>query len=361
VVWLVYKATDLTANARAVIDQTSATVLAGDVKQLVGELGQPCNPGRSTAPPTVIHDIFAALSAREVDLWRTRIFGEIGCGKEAATAASRLLARAASEAEEVEALAEHARAVFHMGYYRYAAAEYRRCVEAFRPLGNGPALRGALHGLAESSRCAGKFIQAMGAIRAVSRMARESPDPAEREEAEVSAAVLRITLRRHLYQTVAKIPGKPGVRWIRAAAARDLKTVTAPAAASGGWLFLAQARLWADRYQVPWSEVYSGPMRITGAGESYGQLGYMTARIMALRDRLARGDSAAAAAIDLQVAFDTLYEIGSFPEAWKFARLVRKKLGAGVLTEESFHKAADAWRGCQYTPLMRLLQRLSPS
>ena len=360
VVWLTFRETDLNANSRAVIDRTGATVLVGDVQRLVTELGAFSDAALSGAPPTVIDKIFAALTPREVDLWRTRLFGEIGCGEEAAAAAQRLLASARNDVERAEARQEHARAIFAMGHYLDAAEEYRACADVLGRHGEIGAQIGALHGLAEANRCAGRFIEARRAIRQVERIASDGPEP-HVPQAAMSAAVLRLTLRRHLFQILSRIPGSPGLRRMRTAAFRDLKSVAGPAAARGGWLFLAQMRLWADRYGVPWEQVYTGPMQIVEAGASYGQLGYITARTMALRDRVACGQATPADFENVEEQFQTLHAIGSRAEAWKFARVVQRMLGPEALSDNARAKAAEARRGCQYTPLMRLLQRITPT
>lgn len=360
VVWLTFRETDLNANSRAVIERTGATVLVGDVQRLVTELGAFSNASLSGAPPTVIDKIFAALTPREVDLWRTRLFGEIGCGQDAAAAAQRLLASARDDVERAEARQEHARAIFAMGHYLDAAEEYRACAEVLGRHGETGARIGALHGLAEANRCAGRFIQARRAIRQVERIAADGPEP-HGSQAAINAAVLRLTLRRHLFQILSRIPGSPGVRRMRAVALRDLKSVAGPAAARGGWLFLAQMRLWADRYGVPWDQVYIGPMQIVDAGASYGQLGYITAQTMALRDSVARDQATASDFEKVEEHFQALHTIGSRAEAWKFARTVQRMLGPGALSDDARAKAAEARRNCQYTPLMRLLQRITPT
>jgi hypothetical protein len=360
VVWLTLREPDLNANSRAVIDRTGATVLVGDVRRLVTELGAFSRAPLSGAPPTVIDKIFDALTPRAVDLWRTRLFGEIGCGQEAAASALRLLASAGSDVERAEARQEHARAIFAMGHYLDAAEEYRASADVLGRHGETGALIGALHGLAEANRCAGRFIQARRVIRQVERIASEGPEP-HRSQAAMNAAVLRLTFRRHLFQILSRIPGKPGVRRMRAVALRDLKSVAGPAAGRGGWLFLAQMRLWAGRYGVPWDQVYIGPMQIVEAGASYGQLGYITARTMALRDRVARGEATPSDLEKVEEHFQKLYAVGSRAEAWKFARVVQRMLGPGALSDDAKAKAAEARRNCQYTPLMRLLQRITPT
>jgi hypothetical protein len=360
VVWLTFREPDLNANSRAVIARTGATVMVGDVQKLVTELGASSNAPISGAPPTVIDNIFAALTPRDVDLWRTRLFGEIGCGEEAAAAAQRLLASATNDVEQAEARQEHARAIFAMGHYLDAAEEYRACADVLGRHGETGARIGALHGLAEASRCAGRFIQARRAIREVERIASDGPEP-HGSQAAMSAAVLRLTLRWHLFQILSRIPGEPGVRRVRAAALRDLQSVAGPAAARGGWMFLAQMRLWADRYGIPWDQVYTGPMQIVEAGASYGQLGYITARTMALRDRVARGQATPSDFEKVEEHFQTLHAIGSRAEAWKFARVVQRMLGRGALSDDARAKAAEARRNCQYTPLMRLLHCITPS
>jgi tetratricopeptide (TPR) repeat protein len=354
IVWLTYDS--LTDNAAAVVDSTNAVVLKGDVKTLAQEFGLPCSADRSTAPASVVDRIFASLDARQIDLWRARIYGEIGCGADAAAAAQRLQDIASSEAEYSEALAEHARAIFHVGQYLDAAAEYTRAADFFRRSGDSRALRGALHGLAESSRCAGQFRKARAAVRAVEALARTAPSPRERAEAEVNAAVLRVTLRRHLYQIANVLPGVPFAKAIRMSALRDLRLVAARAAVDGEWLFLAQVRLWAQRYDVEWEDVYTGRMRILDAGKSYGQLGYVTAKIMAFRDQLAKGEIPPDASTTAQRYFRTLLGIRDYPEVWKLVRIVRRKIGAGAVTSKMSKAARLAKRRCQYTPLMRIMQ-----
>lgn len=354
IVWLTYD--PLTDNATAVVDSTHAVVLQGDVRTLAQKFGVPCSAVRSATPAHVVDRIFDSLDARQVDLWRARIFGEIGCGADAAAAAQRLQDSASSEAEHIEALAEHARAIFHVGRYLDAAAEYTRTADFFRLRGNSPSLRGALHGLAESSRCAGRFIKARTAVRAVEAIARTAASPRERTDAELNAAVLRVTLRRHLYQIANVLPGAPFAKAIRMSALRDLRLVAARAAVAGEWLFLAQVRLWAGRYEIDWEDVYTGRMRILDAGKSYGQLGYVTAKIMAFRDRLEKGEIPPDAKRFAENYFRTLLRIRNYPEAWKLVRVVRRTLGAGAVTPRMVKGARIAKRRCQYTPLMRLMQ-----
>ena len=101
--------------------------------------------------------------------------------------------------ERAEARQEHAHAIFAMGHYLDAAEEDRACADVLGRHGETGALIGALHGLAEANRCAGRFIQAKRAIRQVERIASDGPE-LHGSQAAMNAAVLRLTLRRHLFQ-----------------------------------------------------------------------------------------------------------------------------------------------------------------
>jgi len=81
----------------------------------------------------------------------------------------------------------------------------------------------------------------------------------------------------------------------------------------------------------------------------------VTAASMALRDRIARGDVPPDAASQARRAFDALYAVGSYPEAWKLARLVRRMLGPHALDAAAYERAKAARRRCQYSPLMQVL------
>jgi hypothetical protein len=362
-VWLHFgKLEDLTPNARRVVRESGGVILCGSAEKLAGGLLGEEKPVEARWSPGAARELVAALFARfddeERDAWRARLFGEIGCGRDAAEAADRLLARADARddgAARARALSHRARGRFHQGRYLDAADDYAHAARLLRDAGDAHELRGALNGVAECNRCAGRFGRTMLALRTLGRFARNDAGD-EHEPARADRRMLGLLFRRHAYQLASVIPRRRGLRRLRKRlrsalrelARRDLGQVAEHAAASGNWLQLQQAMLWTRRYGLHWSAVHRGPMSPLASRDGYWQLGYVVARSMAIRD-----ERRAPEASEVKELLEVLAEIGAWPEAWKLLRFAEKRLGRSEVPEATRVRIEDGWRTCQYTFAMR--------
>ncbi len=120
------------------------------------------------------------------------------------------------------------------------------------------------------------------------------------------------------------------------------------AAHTGNWLQLQQMRLLTRRFRLRWEDVYGGSMNPLPSQDGYGQLGYLVARSMSIRDeRRFPGPEA------LNDLLGVLVRIGASPEAWKLLRAADRYGAATAVTPVVRLQIAEGWGRCQYLAWMR--------
>jgi hypothetical protein len=352
----------MTANAWRVVRESGGVVLQGDVQSLAGALLGEEKVEADWAPAVAdefVRDLFSGFSEEEVDAWRTRLFGEIGCARDAIAAAERLLSAAEARDDVAaigRALSHRGRGRFHHGLYLDAAVDYSRAARIFRRLGDTHELRGALNGVVECNRCAGRYDRTFFALRELALLGRAAADDREQQSARADRRMLGSLLRRHGYQLATLIPKRRGLRRLRKRlrvalrerASRDIAQVAEFAANAGNWLQLQQTRLWAKRYGLHWNKVFRGTMDPLPPREGYRQLGYVVARSMAVRDEGRPPDPA-----EVNELLNALVGVEAWPEAWKLARFAEEHLGLDAVSPTLRGAIESGWHRCQITAPMR--------
>jgi hypothetical protein len=351
VIWLLYRAEDMTANARRTVDECNGVFLQGDVRRLVEMLENSaigaCAPRLSGARPRVVRQMFSQLTSREIDQWRATLYGEIGCALDTAATGERLLASAAHDQEKGVALTLHARGLFHAGRYREAAMEYDRASALLQFAGTASELRGAIHGFVESSRLGGEIFSAVAGIKKMRKWGALLSDFEERSNTEADVALLCAILLELPYRAAIKLRLRLISGLLRTRAKRHLAIAATNAAKRGEWLHLQQVQMWTERYGLEWQMVYSGRIRPLPSEDGYGQLGYVVAQAMAYRR--AHGTGGLIDGETLQRGAELLsllIAIGARAEAWKIARLLCRR--TGTITK-------DLRGECQYRVWVRIL------
>lgn len=383
----------MTPNAWRVVRQSGGVVLQGDAQALLGALGGDKIEAdwAPAAAADFVAELFSGFSEEELDAWRTRLFGEIGCARDAIATAERLVGAAESRRDITalgRALNHRGRGRFHQGRYIDAATDYTRAAQIFRRSGDALELREALNGIVECNRCAGRYERTLLALRELGKLGRAAKADRERQSAHVDRRMLGSLLRRHGYQLATLIPRRRGLRRLRKRlrvvlrerASRDIAEVAEFAAQAGNWLQLQQTKMWAKRYGLHWNKVFRGTMDPLPPREGYRQLGYIVAQSMALRDEGIVTDEAEARVRMKEVdgLLEALVAVEAWPEAWKLARFAEQYLSpalsppavpldpaastppafpasgaAWALSVENRTKIDNGWRTCQYTPWMR--------
>jgi len=362
-VWLHYgDPAEMTSNARRVVRESGGVILLGDVRALAGGLLGEAAVDVEWAPATAgefVADLFSGFDEEDLDAWRTRLFGEIGCARDAIASAERLLTAAEARGDAPalgRALVHRGRGLFHQGRYFDAAGNYARAAKILRKLGDVQELRGALNGIVESNRCAGRYVRTIPALRELGRLGNEKRGGREQQHARMDRRMLGLLLRRHAYQLVSLVPRRSGLRrlrkWarvtLRECARRDIAEVAAFAAEVGNWLQLQQTMLWANRYGLHWDALFHGTMNPLPSREGYRQLGYLVARSMAVRDQRRPPEPG-----ELQELLNAMVEVEAWPEAWKLARFGVRQLGPGAVPPALLTTIDAGWKKCQYSPSMR--------
>lgn len=185
-VWLHYGDLKwITPNAWRVVREAGGVVLLGSAQALAGALLGEGEVGAQWAPGAVddfAAELFVGFSEEELDAWRARLFGEIGCGRDAEAVADRMLKAAelyGDDGARARAFARRGQGLFHQGRYIEAAGDYARAARLARRVRNLHDLREALNGVVECNRCAGRMgrtMLALGALAAFVRQARGTPE-----------------------------------------------------------------------------------------------------------------------------------------------------------------------------------------
>ena len=347
----------MTANARRVLKETEGTVLWGDLLRVLESLGAGSVKATwSTVPAAFIDDLVDGLSPEDVEFWRMRLYNGIGCARDAWSTADRMAGTTRDSARWLDARIERARALFHLGKYRQAVAEYRAVVRDLEALGDRARLPAGLHGLAESSRVGGWYRQAHTAINKLDGLRQSAATPGEHAALEAEGAFLRILLLQNYHMLARRLGLATLEKRLRASALKLLRTAVPHAVETGDWLALQQGELWATRLGIRFDDLYDGPRLPLSAQEGYRQLGYHLAAMMALRGQLKRREIAPADVREPEKLIETAWEAGDYPEVWEFAAEYQK--AGGTLSPELQALAVQARAQCEEGILRRIATRL---
>jgi hypothetical protein len=348
---------DLTPNARRVLTQTNGTALVGNMLNVLAELenadptcdSQAIEAVRSTGSPDLKRNLSNGLTDWDVDLWRARTLVAIGAASEGIKLAESMRLRAGIEPyRRFEALLNLGRSQFHAGSYHHAIKTYGEAGRTATAIRDAETKRRSVlqakSDMIEALRCHGNWLQAQKEIAEM----RAAVDVSEYW----AVAFRTVLLLRYYYQVAKALRIVPWVVRRLRQRCKDLLISVVRHAKDDHWLELQQAELWANRLDIPFSELYDGPMNPLPSKHGYKQLGYVIAQSMALRDDLVHRDGN----IDdnIPAMIEALKKAGAMPELWKLLWVARRVKGSQVTNASTMREALTAWWSCEYTPLMRL-------
>ena len=340
----------ITPNARHVLTATGGTALVGDMRSILGKLrgSEHIDAIRSERVPGLRDRLSNGLSEWDIELWRVRTLVAIGAASEGIGVATRMLELARGTADrQFNRLINLGRCQFNAGLYRQAAVTYRRAAAVGEREGRREWVIGAKSDLIEALRCRGAWRKALRELREVK--AGLTPDD---EWLHAAMALREVLLLRSWYQLVKGLKVIPMVAGRLRGRCRDLLKVLIRHAKEGHWLELQQAELLSRRLDIPFSELYNGPLNPLPSKDGYRHLGYIIAESMALRDHL--GLSGAEYSFDrLRRMVEALIAAEAKPELWKLVFQIIRKLGWKATTTDQRKAAVRAWWSTEYSPPMR--------
>lgn len=137
--------------------------------------------------------------------------------------------------------------------------------------------------------------------------------------------------------------------------ARDLlRNVLNLAEMEGQWHDIQQCRMWARRLQIPFAEVYSGPLKPLDNLLGWHHLGHVVPEMMSLRGSLGEMNYEEASEKTVRDHISIAEEIGCDPEVWKLTLSLWRHYGWKIWDPQL--KWLLAFARCQYTPSMRVFK-----
>jgi hypothetical protein len=358
VVWNAWPdARTLTPNARRVLTLTGGVALVSDMRAVLGYLngGAPVQADRPAESPDLREKIARGLTDWDIALWRIRTLVAIGAATEGVRYTGLMRGMAGADADrQFHRLLNLGRCQFHAGSYRQAVATYREAALFSERQQQRDWLIEAKGDLIEALRCHGAWFKARKQLSEVEAML----DPQD-DWRHAAMALRRVLLLRQWYQLAKIIKIVPWkVRALRREC-KDLLKIVVQHSKDSHWLELQQAELWANRLDIPFAELYEGPLNPLPSKHGYQHLGYMIAESMALRDELRRRIEEPQDDV-VQGMIEALNTAGALPELWKLVLLLIRTRGWNATTVTQRRAAFRAWRRSEYTPLMRVLATLFP-
>jgi hypothetical protein len=343
--------TALSANAQRVTESMRGIALAGDMRTLWTGLGANCDSAtREHVASTVVDWLLDAMTEWERLLWRPELLVGIGCGAAAESCVRDILASPTMAGRHSGRLsATLGQALFHRGLYARAAREFRTASDwhsAHGELGNAVREKGRE---ADALRCYGAWRRAGQVLSDAEALATRVGD----EHGGGMVARQRALLTRHRFD-IAKMTGRRRkAQWLRKQAIPLLRTAYKLAVHEGNWHDIQMCEMWADRMGIPLTEITEGEITPLRSRDGFGQLGYIVAVWMSLRDDVTAGRADMKTWDDIQVALADALAIGSSPESWKLAAvMVRGRKGKDFW--RLIGTFTNSFMACEYTVLFRL-------
>jgi hypothetical protein len=326
------------------------------MKDVLGDLGACGRIAVDPAQPADLdEELRKDLSDWELNFWRLVLFSGIGCALEGVRLGEKvMLPHVADAACLYSTLHGIARARFHQGAYRKAAARYDEAAALAARSGDEKKCWIARLDQIEAERCAGAWWRAWRHLHDV-----ETRLPASEPWLKAMVAFRKVLILRSCYVLSRTCLLWPLAGQIRRSGKVLLKTVAESAAERGAWLDLQQCEMWAGRFGISFSEIYSGPLSPLPAKEGYEALGYFVAHTMAIRDALEAG-KCDIEPDKLRDRVETALHLGDLAEVWKLSWALLRKRGPGALARRQWFGALQAWWSCEYTLLMRFFVTLRP-
>lgn len=346
----------MTANAKRVLKATGGTVLVGDMNEMLMVLtGLDWVAAPSTVSPDFVAQLVKELDDWELDKWRVWVLNGLSCALDGIRVAENMYSNSGASVErKMDSLLAMAEALFHNGRYKQAGQKYRKAARLASGSADWDKIVKAEIGIIESDRVAGYWLRARRRIEILLKTLPPQVPSSEREKVENEIKLKRILLRRYPFKLYKMLRLSSLAERVRGQAKQELKGVISFFAREGSWFNLQHCEMLAGKFDIPFTEIYSGPMTPLASTEGYKQLGYILAEMMAYRGMLKVRD-------DLPLRSDyvkTAQELGIYPEVWKLVKAIEKRFGRDAVTIEFRRAAQEAWRLCEYTHPMRLLLRV---
>lgn len=345
VVWNFYSRNDIerSPGLRRMRDAgVRTTVLVGDMKCLLGQLGAGASASLSRRAFDIATELRKILDMDALLLWRSQVLNSMGFARLAIEAAAAV---GSSGSWAFGAARSHAQGLFHAGKYRASSNAFHKASNA---ASDDHSRRLCILDAADAARCNGR----LHAARALVEKAVKGLDAHSTSGRTIlgRADLKLVLIEREAFFMSGKrlIPGSQRELTNRL---RPLVVRCARAAIEDGrWFDFQQAALWAGRLGIAISDLESAQaFAPPPVNAGYKHLSYPVAVAMDLTDKVSRGSIT----YDVLEPFLELMQLfGCHPQIWKVARVLLAR-GHGRLLSRRGRIMLRSFLACEYTPCMR--------
>jgi len=340
-------------NAWRVLTRTEGVALLGDLRDLFSQLlGDQINP-RITEVSSFSSNLRSSFDGKQAKIWSCSVLAYAGYGKQAEQISKTLLEDSTSEFDRAIALYFLAEAQFWMGKYMTSARNANKAEQLFLALEDKERFFDSVTREVDSLRCAGEFEKARGRIRDVRREILDHfPDASEAYLARLG--IFEAMIIREYYLRAKSTGDMARVILLRDNAKSLLNNAASKMALLGRWYDLQTCRIWANRMEIPFEEVYNGPLQPLDDWFGFRHLGHAVVEMMAVRDSFWRSDTPLSDEIGLRNYIHKAIDIGCLPEVWKLTLTLRKHFGTKF--SENLFLWLIPFLQCEYSLSMRLFK-----
>jgi hypothetical protein len=357
IVWNYRSETEITHNARDVMQAKTGQIVIGDMRELLSRSFRLVQPELGSSSINLEQLFRATFAEYALDLWRVRILNSLSYGAASSQIIKKLVgANPSSAARRVDVMRERARSLHYWGAYKSSARTYEEAASIAK-MGQLAAeeIFGLLLEVSDSWRCYGAFWRARKALAKAETFA--SKMNITRPDLIAGLKLKQILLLRRKYQFAELMRLRFLQRRIKQKAEPLFVSAAEALLLSGQWFNFQQLRLWADRFGFPPSvtrpsNYYEAPAPRQG----YEHLGFPMAQMMVFRDeidsrRRAADDDAEREGVEKAALAEAL-ELRA--EIWKLNYLLIKKFPR-QRTVARLRKFLNNFMQCEYSPAMRVV------
>lgn len=368
VIWNCYKnpahnPETLTSNAHRILSSCPSITIWGDLRHLLAEIDEPFvwhNPSADIG--SVVHKICSELSINEIKTWAAAVLSSPGYARYAETIAEEIMN---SLAKDTDAYATsvflYGDALYSRGKYLYTSKYTTEASNLFIKHRNIPGFIFSEAKGIDALRSCGHINIAYQRLKKAKQTLYQAHH-ADQELLKAKLDLQELLLLREqfsradiLYQ-LGFYRMESRMKTFQEKAKHLLRKVLEVFEINGQWHDIQQCKMWAVRLDIPFNEVYNGPLDPLDDFEGWHHLGHMVPEMMSLRGYLKDKEYDKAPEKVVREHICIAKEIGCDPEVWKLTLALWKHYGWTL--RDSQIDWLLAMHRCQYTFVMRTLKLL---
>ena len=342
----------LSGNARRVIENTNSVVYLGDLKKFMDLIGFKINL-LDKSNSNIYKSLINIISINNLNHWACGVLAPAGYARQTEIIAHEILSNTVPNSYEY-ALSKFwlAEALFTKGKYKAVAKITNEASRIFLKLGLLKNYFSSESRGIDALRCSGKLYYARKRLFNARKQIITSIENDDYLKARFELNEILIIYEYFRIFRSLKLTRK--IKKLRLIAEQKLRNISIVFAKLGSWYDLQQCKMWGNRMDIRFEDIYNGPLKPLDDWFGYRSLGHIVAEMMAARDSFWEGNNLKISLEKIKSYLKIAKDIGCMPEVWKLSLLINK-----YYKEEEKVSIFDwlvPFFECQYTLWMRFFK-----